>query len=51
MSQFNEVINTLYTTKEGTKGCRKHLQDVQGLGDMQLHAMSQQTDGNEEDEV
>jgi hypothetical protein len=41
MSQFNKVINTSYTTREGTKGCQKQLQDVQGLGDMQLHAMSQ----------
>jgi hypothetical protein len=50
-SQFNKVINTSYTTRKGTKGCRKHSQDVQGLGDMQLHAMSQQTDDEEEDEV
>jgi hypothetical protein len=50
-SQFNEVINTSYTTREGTKGCRKHSQDVQGLGDMQWHATSQQTDEEEEDEV
>jgi hypothetical protein len=51
MSQFNEVINASYTTREGTKGCQKHLQEVQGLGDMQLHATSQQTDVDEEDEV
>jgi hypothetical protein len=50
-SQFNKVIHTSYTTREGTKGCRKHSQDVQGLGDMQWHAMSQQTDEEEEDEV
>jgi hypothetical protein len=51
MSQFNEVINTLYTTREGTKGCQKHLKDVQGLGDMQLHATSQQTNDDKKDEV
>jgi hypothetical protein len=50
-SQFNKVINTSYTTREGTKGCQKHSKDVQGLGDMQLHATSQQTNDNEEDEV
>jgi hypothetical protein len=51
MSHYNEVINTLYTTRAGTKGRQKHLQDVQGLGGMQLHAMSQQTDDDEENEV
>ena len=45
------MINTSYTTREGTKGCQKQLQDVQGLGGVQLHAMSQQTDDEEEDEV
>jgi hypothetical protein len=50
-SHFDEVSNTSYSTRGGTKGCQKHLQDVQGLGGMQLHAMSQQTDDDEEDEV
>ena len=48
---FDEVINTSYTIREGTKGCQKQSQDVQGLGGMQSHATSQQTDDNEEDEV
>jgi hypothetical protein len=43
MSHSDEVISTSYTTREGTKGCQKHSQDAQGLGGMQLHAMSQQT--------
>jgi hypothetical protein len=42
-SHSDEVISTSYTTREGTKGCRKHLQEAQGLGGMQSHAMSQQT--------
>jgi hypothetical protein len=42
-SHSDEVISTLYTTREGTKGCQKHSQEAQGLGGMQSHAMSQQT--------
>jgi hypothetical protein len=43
MSHSDEVISTSYTTREGTKGCQKHSQDVRELGSMQLHATSQQT--------
>jgi hypothetical protein len=50
MSHSDEVISTSYTTREGTKGCRKHSQEAQGLGGMQLHATSQQT-VNKEDEL
>jgi hypothetical protein len=50
-SHFDEVSNTSYSTRGGTKGCQKYSQDVQGLGGMQSHATSQQTDDNEEDEV
>ena len=50
-SHFDEVNNTSYTTREGTKWCRKRSQDALGLGGMQLHATSQQTDEDEEDEV
>jgi hypothetical protein len=49
-SHSDEVISTLYTTREGTKGCRKHSQEAQGLGGMQSHATSQQT-VNEEFEL
>jgi hypothetical protein len=43
MSHSDNMISTSYTTREGTKGCRKHSQEAQGLGGMQLHATSQQT--------
>jgi hypothetical protein len=48
-SHSDEVINTLYTTREGTKGCQKHSQDAQGLGGMQSHATLQQTVNKEEE--
>jgi hypothetical protein len=49
-SHFDKVSNTSYSPRGGTKGCQKHSQDVQGLGGMQLHATSQQTN-DKEDEV
>jgi hypothetical protein len=42
-SHSDKVISTSYTARNGTKGCRKHSQEAQGLGGMQSHATSQQT--------